>query len=90
VWVGIQEAVTPEDALVLFNSPFHKSTLAVPLKGISVDVIQDKIQASNKTFKKTPAVDPGYVAIPTHLADTIVTQLREIANTLERHTQEKK
>jgi hypothetical protein len=82
VWVGVQEAVDPDNTLVLFNSPFHKSTLAVPLKSITVDAVQNKIQASNKTFVPPLASHPDFAPF--------IRKLRELIDEFEKISEETK
>ena len=93
VWVGVQESVSDDGALVLFNSPFHKSTLAVPVRLMSAEAVALKITESNKTFSKPSAaqsVHPDYLVISKPNAAMFATKLRELATLFEQLTQEKK
>jgi hypothetical protein len=84
VWVGIQESFKDVDeSLVLFNSPFTKSTLALPVSEVSVEAVMDKIQGSDKSFKKTPAVIPDYMPM-------FIRKLRELIDEFEQLTKENK
>lgn len=88
VFVGIQESIADDGALVLFNTPLHKSTLAVPVRLMSAGAVELKIAASKKTFEIYP---PDYfVKISKPNAAMFVTKLRELADTFEQLTKEKK
>lgn len=62
-WVGIQETVPPHPDLLLFNSPHHKSTLAIRLESdmVLADIvpaIQKRLSDSGKQFSQEKKDDP--------------------------------
>lgn len=51
-YVGIQQALDRKDDLVLFDDPETKTTLAVKLNDIAIDIVKEKIIKSRAVFKK--------------------------------------
>lgn len=51
-WVGLQEDLTGENALVLFDSPVTHTTLALPWPDVTAESVRKRIERSNRKFQK--------------------------------------
>ena len=80
VWVGIQEALTPDTpSLALFNSPTTGSTLALPDdERFDSREVHEKIEASDKLFGKG-----RFIKVHRATAEIFLNDLKEVVGKFE-------